>query len=67
MLVGGLRMLFCDICMFLALAVVALAVMFGCGTVRLRRIFVVFSCHVMFISSHCKPLSCQLPVDFELT
>jgi hypothetical protein len=66
-MVGGLRMLLCDVRMFLALGMVAVAVMFGCGTVRLRRIFVVFGCLVMFISSHRKPFGYQLPVGFELT
>jgi hypothetical protein len=67
MLVGRLRMLLCGIRMLLTLGVIALAVMFGRGTVCLSRIFMVFGCLVMFISSHCKPLGCLLPVGFELT
>ena len=61
MLPRRLRVLLRTRCMLLALGVVALAVMFGRGTVRLGRIFVVFGCLVMFISSHRKPLGCQLP------
>ena len=52
MLVGGLRMLLGDIRMFLALGMVALAVMFSSGPMCLRSIFVMLRCFIMFISSH---------------
>ncbi len=51
MLVGGLRMLLGDIRMFLALGMVALAMVFSSGTVSLRSIFVMLGSLVMFVSS----------------
>jgi len=55
MLVGGLRMLLGDIRMFLALGMVALAMVFSSGTVSLRSIFVMLGSLVMFVSSHFNP------------
>jgi hypothetical protein len=52
MLVRGLRVLFGAARVLLALGVVALAVMFGGGTMCLGSVFVVFSGLVMFISGH---------------
>ena len=52
MLVCSLRVLFGTACVLLALGVVALAVMFGSGTMRLGSIFVVFGSLVVLVSSH---------------
>jgi hypothetical protein len=49
MLVGGLRVLLCTRCMFLALCMVALAVMFCGGPMRLCSVFVMFRCLIMFV------------------
>src|SRR5580704_11450337 len=57
MLIGGLRMLLRTSRVFLALGVVALAVMFSGGTMCLGRVFVVFGCLVVFVSCHIKPRS----------
>src|ERR1700730_6677150 len=54
-LVRGLRMLLGDIRMFLALGMVAFAMMFSGRTMCLGGIFVLFVCVIMFVSGHCKP------------
>jgi len=61
MLVGGLRMLLGDIRMFLALGMVALAMVFSSGTVSLRSIFVMLGSLVMFVSSHFNPRRLSAP------
>jgi hypothetical protein len=48
MLLGACRVLF-------AFCVIALTMMFGCGAMGLCRIFVVFGCLIMFVSSHWIP------------
>jgi hypothetical protein len=55
MLVGGLWMLLCTGGVFLALGMVALAMMFSGGTMCLGSVFVVFGCLVVFVSCHFKP------------
>jgi hypothetical protein len=52
MLVCSLRVLFGTARVLLALGVVALAVMFGGGTMCLGSVFVVFGSLVMFVSGH---------------
>ena len=52
-LMGGLRMLLRSIRVFLALGVVAFAVVFGGGTMGFRRVFVVLRSLVVFVSGHC--------------
>jgi hypothetical protein len=64
MLVGGLRMLLRDIRMFLTLGMVALAVMFSCGSMCLGSVFVMFGRLVVLISCHCKPRWLSAP-SFE--
>jgi hypothetical protein len=54
-LVRGLRMLLGGIRMFLALGMVAFAMMFGGRTMCLGSIFMMFGCFIMFVSGHCKP------------
>jgi len=54
-LMGGLRMLFRGIRVFLALGVVTLAVMFRGRTVSFCRVFVVLGRLVVFISCHGVP------------
>ena len=61
MLVGGLRMLLGDIRMFLALGMVALAMVFSSGTVSLRSIFVMLGSPVMFVSRHLNPRRLSAP------
>jgi hypothetical protein len=51
-LVGGLRVLLRSISMLFAFGVIALAMMFCRGTVRLSRILMVLSGFVMFVSRH---------------
>lgn len=51
-LIGSLRMLFGAVRVLLALGVIALAVMFGGGTVCLGRAFVMFGSLVVFVSGH---------------
>jgi hypothetical protein len=51
-LMGGLRMLLRTLGMLLALRVIALAMVFGGGTMRLGGVFVMFSCLVVFVSCH---------------
>jgi hypothetical protein len=43
--------------MFLALGMIALAMVFGCGAMRFRRILVVFRRFVVFVSGHLFPRS----------
>ena len=52
MLIGGLRVLLRAACVFLALGMVALAVVFGSGTVGLGGVFVMFGSFVVFVSGH---------------
>ena len=59
-------MLLRHVCMFLALSMVAFAMMFGCGTMRFCSVFVVFGCFIMFIFSHGDLDGCQLPVAIKL-
>jgi hypothetical protein len=54
-LVRGLRMLLRGIRMFLALGVVAFAMMFSGRTMCLGGIFVMFGCFIVLVSGHCKP------------
>jgi hypothetical protein len=61
MLVRTLRVLFGTARMLLALGVVALAVMFGGGTMCLGCVLVVFGSLVMFVSGHEILVRCQLP------
>ena len=61
MLVGSLRMLLGDIRMFLALGMVALAMVFSSGTVCLRSVFVMLGSLVMFVSSHFSPRRLSAP------
>ncbi len=60
-LVGGLRVLLRAACVFLALGMIALTVMFGSSTVRLGGVFVVFGRFVVLISRHFSLVGCQLP------
>jgi hypothetical protein len=53
-LVRGLRMLLRGIRVFLALGMVAFAMMFSGRTMCLGSIFVMFGCFIMFVSGHCK-------------
>jgi hypothetical protein len=55
MLIGGLRMLLRSIRMFLALGMIALTMVVGRGTMRLRRVFVVFGGLVVLVSCHDNP------------
>jgi hypothetical protein len=57
MLMGSLGMLLCSISVFLAFAVIALAVMFRGGAVRLGRIFVMLGRLVMLVSGHFRLLN----------
>ena len=50
--VCSLRMLLGSICVFLSLAMIALAVMFRGRAVGLRSVFVVFGRLIVFIFSH---------------
>jgi hypothetical protein len=52
MLVRSLRMLLSARGVFLALCVIAFAMMFGCGAMRFGRILVKFCCLIMFIFGH---------------
>ncbi len=52
MLVGGLRMLLCTLGVFLALGMIALAMMFRRRAMRFRSIVVMFGCLIMFVTSH---------------
>ena len=54
-LIGGLRMLLGSIRMFLAFGVIALAVMFCGGAMRLCSVFVMFGSLVVFVFRHCTP------------
>jgi hypothetical protein len=51
-LMGSLRMLPCRLAMFFTLGVVAFAVMFGCGSMRLSCILVVLGGFVVLVSCH---------------
>jgi hypothetical protein len=62
MLMRGLRMLLGACGVFFALGVVALAVMFGGGTMCLGSVFVVFGGLVMFVFSHEILFGLKLPV-----
>lgn len=62
MLVCRLRVLFGTARMLLALGMVALAVMFGGGTMCLGSIFVMFGSLIVFISGHGILFGCQSPV-----
>jgi len=66
MLVCSLRVLFGTACVLLALGMVALAVMFGGGSMCLGCIIVMFGCFIVFISSHVTLVGCQLPVAIKL-
>jgi hypothetical protein len=61
MLVRSLRVLFGTARVLLALGVVALAVMFGGGTMCLGSVFVVFGSLVVFVLGHGILVGCQLP------
>jgi hypothetical protein len=67
-LMSGLRVLFGALSMFFALGMIALAVMFSGGTVRLGCILVMFGGLVVFVSRHCKPrcLGRSLPAGCKL-
>jgi hypothetical protein len=52
MLVGRLRVLFGACGVFLPLGMIALAVMFGGGSMGLGSVFVMFCCFVVFVSGH---------------
>ena len=52
MLIGGLRVLLRAAGVFLALGMIALAVVFGSSTVRLGGVFVMFGSLVVLISRH---------------
>ena len=52
MLIGGLRMLLRAACVFLALGMIALAMMFRGGTVCLGCSLVMLSSLVVFVSCH---------------
>jgi hypothetical protein len=66
MLVCRLRVLFGAARVFLALGVVALAVMFGGGTVCLGSVFVVFGSLVVFFSCHGNPRWLRAPSRHKL-
>ncbi|WP_154071296.1 hypothetical protein [Bradyrhizobium lablabi] len=57
MLVGRLRVLFRADGVFLALGMIALAVMFGGGSMGLGSVFVMFGRFVVFVSRHLEPSS----------
>jgi hypothetical protein len=59
MLVCSLRVLFGTARVLLALDMVALAVMFGGGTMCLGSVFVMFGSLIVFISSHGILFGCQ--------
>jgi hypothetical protein len=62
MLVGGLRMLLCTLGVFLALGMIALAMMFRRRAMRFRSVFVMFGCLVVFVTSHFMfPVVCSQP------
>jgi hypothetical protein len=63
MLVRGLRVLFGTAGVLPALAVIALAVMFGGGSMFLGSIFMMFGSLVMFVFGHEVLVGCQLPVS----
>ncbi len=63
MLVCGLRMLFGTAGVLPALAVVALAMMLGGGSMFLGSIFMMFGSLVMFVFGHEVLVGCQLPVS----
>ena len=52
MLMSGLRMLHRSARVFLALRMVALAVMFGSGAMGLRRVLVMLGGLIVLVSSH---------------
>ena len=60
MLVCSLRVLFGAARVLLALGVVALAVVFGSGTMCLGSVFVVFGSLVVFVLGHGILVGCQL-------
>jgi hypothetical protein len=62
LLVRSLRMLLGTDRVFLTLGVVALAVMFGGGTMGLGGVFVVFGRLVVLVFGHEILVGCQLPV-----
>lgn len=67
-LVGGLRVLLGTLGMFLALGMIAFAVVFGGGTVGLSCVFVVLSSFVVFVFGHFRlvrlfaPSRCQIAI-----
>jgi hypothetical protein len=65
MLVSCLRVLLRSISLLLTLGMIALAVMFGGGAVRLGRVLVVFSGLVMFVSGHVRLIGCLLPAGIK--
>src|ERR1700738_1258830 len=66
MLVGRLRVLFGACGVFLPLGMIALAVMFSGGSMGLGRVFVMFCCFVMFVSSHFAILGiCSQPCGLK--
>ena len=62
LLVCCLRVLFSTARVLFALGVIALAVMFGGGTMFLGCIIVMFGCFIVFIFSHDNPLCCWFTV-----
>jgi hypothetical protein len=61
LLVCCLRVLLSSARVLFALGVVALAVMFGCGTMSLCSIIVMFGCFIVFIFSHNNSMCCWFP------
>jgi hypothetical protein len=66
MLIGSLRVLLCAACVFLALGMFTLAVVFGSGPVRLGGVFVMFGSLVVLIPSHFSLVGYQLPVRNQI-
>jgi hypothetical protein len=63
MLMRGLRMLHCGVCMLLALGMIALAVMFGRRAVGLRCVLVMLRGLVVLVSSHIRLFAVYLQPD----
>ena len=63
MLLGGLRVLFRGARVLLTLGMIALAMVFSSGTVRLGGVFVMFGSLVVLVFSHLSLVGCQLPVS----
>jgi len=61
MLASRLRVLLGACGVFLPLGMIALAVMFSGGSMGLGRVFVMFCCFVVFVSSHFAILGVWLP------